>query len=223
MSTCLPPTLYMGRGWQRLEGGLSKVASPSLYSYGTSSCYCSNRTFTILRAGQSHSFRIRPVSESEQNVAKVIERLNHLNQTRHDQERDYIAENWRHLTPLTCAACRAERELPERCAVRTEATYGGGLRADLAFFDARGVLLGVIEVIDTHPPTEKAFAMQEKIPFVYYRLLNPRTSAKSRKFHDELNRGKFTYPEDDEGGPKWICSRGCLIFFDMTRGRKLIQ
>ena len=143
-----------------------------------------------------------------------------MTQTRHDQERDYIAANWRNVSPITCAVCRTERDLPDRCAVRTEATYVGGLRADLAFFDARGNLLGVIEVIDTNHPSEQALAIQETLPFAYYRLLNPRTSPKRRKFHDELERGRFTYPKDGEGEPKWICSRGCFDFFELLEGAK---
>ena len=136
----------------------------------------------------------------------------HLNKSRHDQERDYIAANWRSISPLTCAACQTDGELPRCCKVRTEAIYDGGLRADVAFFDASENLLGVIEVIDTNPPSKRALAVQEKLQFAHYRLLSPRTSAKRRKFRDELARGEFTYSEQ-EGESKWLCSRECLTFF----------
>ena len=146
-----------------------------------------------------------------------------MNETRHDRERDYIASNWRDVSPFTCAACQTERQLPERCVVRTEATYGGGLRADLAFLDASKNLLGVIEVIDTHSPSEQAFEMQEKLSFAYYRLLGRGRSAKRQRFDDELERGKFTYPGDDEGKPKWLCSGECLTFFNQFTGANLFN
>ena len=146
-----------------------------------------------------------------------------MNKSRHDKERDYIASNWQDVSPFTCAACQMERQLPERCVVRTEATYGGGLRADLAFLDESGNTLGVIEVIDTHPPTEQALIMQEKLSFAYYRLINRRTSPKRRSWDDVEDRGKFTYPEDDKDEPKWLCSRECLTFFNLFEGADLIN
>lgn len=134
--------------------------------------------------------------------------------SRHDQERDYIAANWRSLSLFTCAVCQTERGFPNHCIVRTEAVYGGGLRADIAFFDTNRSLLGTIEIIDTHPPSIQSIATQEKLPFAYYRLLNPRTSAKRRKFDEKHERGKFTY----SGEPKWLCSPDCLAFFDLLEG-----
>ena len=65
--------------------------------------------------------------------------------------------------------------------------------------------------------------MQEKLSFSYYRLLGPRTSAKRRRMVDELDRGTFTYPKDDKGEPKWLCSRECLTFFNLFEGADLIN
>ena len=119
--------------------------------------------------------------------------------SRHNQERDYIPVNWRSIGPFTCVVCQTEREFPNRCVVRTETTYGGGLRADLAFFDTNRNLLGVIEVIDTHPPSEQAFAAQEKLPFAYYRLLAPRASAKAASSTTNV-RGESSHTQVNQNG-----------------------
>ena len=65
--------------------------------------------------------------------------------------------------------------------------------------------------------------MQEKLSFAYYRLVGRRALAKRQGFDDELERGKFTYPEDDKGEPKWICSGECLTFFNHFKGADLIN
>ena len=56
--------------------------------------------------------------------------------------------------------------------MKTEAPYGGGLRADVGVVGFDGKLSGVVEVIDQHPPTPRALSEQGSLDFAYYRLLN---------------------------------------------------
>ena len=135
----------------------------------------------------------------------------------HDKERDYIATNWLNMESPSCDMCRVEMTFPNKhCLVRTEFVYSGRLRADLAFWDVTSEsLLGVIEVIDTSPPSATVIAVQETLPFAYYRLLSPRTSAKRRIFEEDWGRGQFTY---SDATPKWLCSTDCLAAYNLLEG-----
>ena len=146
-----------------------------------------------------------------------------VHKSTHDQERDFIAANWRSIGSATCAACQAEMVFPHRSIVKTEALYHNRLRADLAFFDSNKRLLGIIEVIDTHPPTPEAFSVQERLPFAYYRLLRYRMKPKRRGWEDDRERGKFTYPEGGQNEPKWLCSPDCLNFLNLFEGANLFN
>ncbi|MXY45572.1 MAG: hypothetical protein F4Y44_01050 [Chloroflexi bacterium] len=119
--------------------------------------------------------------------------------------------------------CQTEISFPQRCIAKTEAFYHGRLRADLAFFDWDKRLLGIIEVIDTHPPTPEAFAVQKNLPFAYYRLLRYRSAPKRRAGKHDIERGKFTYIMEGQQEPKWICSPECLTYFNSFEGANLFN
>ena len=143
--------------------------------------------------------------------------------TPHDKERDFIAENWLTIGSFACAVCQTEKAFPENCIARTEVFYHGRLRADLAFLDSKGQVLGIIEVIDTHPPTREAFSVQKNLHFAYYRLMRYRIAPKRRSWDVECERGKFTYPRSQDIEPKWLCSPECLTFFNSFEGANLFN
>jgi hypothetical protein len=91
----------------------------------------------------------------------------------HNTERDRIAESWPQLSTFTCAGCKTETPFPAVSSVNTEVQYNGRFRADVAAFDVTGRVVGVVEVVYSHPPTEKTLAAQEFLGFAYYRLLSP--------------------------------------------------
>lgn len=90
--------------------------------------------------------------------------------SRHDIERDRIAATWAQLSPVRCAVCREELAFPP-ASTNIEVQYDGRLRADVGAFDGGGQLLGVVEVVRSHPPTERAIAAQKNLGFAYYRKL----------------------------------------------------
>ena len=103
----------------------------------------------------------------------------------------------------------------------TEAAYGGGLRADIAAVGIDGQVMGVVEVIDQHGPSDRALEEQSKLDFAYYRLLNVPKPPKRRNIADEFALGRFRYPDDVQnrtGDPVWLCSPDCLEFFEQLRG-----
>jgi hypothetical protein len=150
-----------------------------------------------------------------------------IHKTRHNQERDFILANWESIDSATCAVCQSNLSFPQRCIVRIEAFYHGRLRADLAFFNSNKRLMGIIEVIDTHPPTPEAFAAQESLPFAYYRLLRYRATPKRQTSKHDIERNKFTYPEEGQkegqNEPKWLCSPECLSLFNSFEGANLFN
>ena len=95
--------------------------------------------------------------------------------SRHDIERDTIAEQWQELIPFICAACKTETIFPVVSSIRTEVRYKGLFRGDVVAFDVAGCVLGVVEVVCSHPPTAQALAAQESLSFAYYRILSPPT------------------------------------------------
>ena len=89
----------------------------------------------------------------------------------HDTERDRIAEKWGDLPSFVCSACHIEKPFPPVETIRTEARYQGLLRADVAAVDAGGGVVGVVEIVYSHPPSQQALLAQESLEFAYYRLL----------------------------------------------------
>ena len=87
----------------------------------------------------------------------------------HDAERDRIVSLGAALS-FQCDGCRVFYALPQAAVkMATEFQYEG-IRADVAVFDACDALLGVIEVIDTHPPSFNAMAIQARLGFAYRRV-----------------------------------------------------
>ena len=61
-----------------------------------------------------------------------------MSASRHDRQRDRIAANWLNLPSFVCAGCMEEKTFPKDAAVVAEASYGGGLRADIALLGIDG-------------------------------------------------------------------------------------
>ncbi len=95
----------------------------------------------------------------------------------HDAERDRIVSNWSKICPFICAACQAKTEFRHAASVRAEFRYEGRLRADVAAIDGAGRVVGVVEVVYSHPPTAEALAAQSSLDFAYYRRLRLRNQA----------------------------------------------
>ena len=144
-----------------------------------------------------------------------------MNTSRHDRERDRIAADWLNLCPFCCAGCGDEKQFPREANIVTEATYGGGLRADIAAVSIDGQAMGVVEVIDQHGPSDRALEEQRKLDFAYYRLLNVPKPPKRRNVADEISRGRFRYSNNghnESDDPVWLCSPDCLEFFEQLKG-----
>ena len=106
-----------------------------------------------------------------------------------------MAANWLSLGSFICGGCLDEKQFPSGSAVKTEAPYGGGLRADVGVFGFDGKLLGVVEVIDRHPPTPRALAEQGSLDFAYYRPLDFPSPPKRRSIDREIAKGRFRYAD----------------------------
>ena len=144
-----------------------------------------------------------------------------MNRSRHDRERDQIAADWLHLCPFVCAGCGDEKWFPREATVVTEATYGGGLRADIAAVTIDRQVIGVVEVIDQHGPSPRALDEQGKLDFAYYRLLNVPKAPKRRNVADDIALGRFRYSDNghnESDDPVWLCSPDCLEFFEELKG-----
>ena len=143
-----------------------------------------------------------------------------MSTSRHDRERDHIAAHWLDLHSFVCAGCGDEKRFPNEATIMAEAGYGGGLRADIAAVDIDGQVIGVVEVIDQHGPSSRALEEQSKLAFAYYRLINLPMPPKRRNIADEIQQGRFRYPDgaDSKGSdPVWLCSPECLGFFEGLR------
>ena len=144
-----------------------------------------------------------------------------MSTSRHDHARDHIAANWSNLRAFVCAGCGDEKRFPSEANIVTEAAYGGGLRADIAAVGIDGQVMGIVEVIDRHGPSDRALEEQRKLDFAYYRLLNVPKPPKRRNVADEIALGRFRYPDDVRNGtgdPVWLCSPDCLGFFIELKG-----
>ena len=144
-----------------------------------------------------------------------------MSMSRHDRERDRIAAEWLSICPFFCAGCGEEKRFPREANAVTEATYGGGLRADIAAVGIDGQVIGVVEVIDQHRPSDRALEEQGKLDFAYYRLLNAPKPPKRHNVADNISRGRFRYSDDgrnESDDPVWLCSPDCLEFFEELKG-----
>lgn len=94
-----------------------------------------------------------------------------ITHSRHDEERDRIAESWNSLSSFTCAACHEEKNFPRGPYIQKERWVKGQFRADIALMSEQGEVLGTCEVVVTHPPRPVVLAAQESQGFAYYRLL----------------------------------------------------
>lgn len=110
----------------------------------------------------------------------------------HDAERDRIVSNWPKLCPFICAACQAKTEFRHTANVRAEFHYKGRLRSDVAAIDDSGGVVGVVEVVYSHPPTQKALAAQSSLDFAYYRWIRR--------------------PNQDQQDV-WLCSPDCWVWY----------
>lgn len=111
---------------------------------------------------------------------------------RHNQERDHIAEHWPPM-PFTCAGCREQAIFSTVHSLETEQRYKGLLCADVVARDRQGNIVGSVEVIHSHWPSEKALKAQEHLmQFAYYRIV----------------------PKPGRRGA-WLCSPQCLEWYDV--------
>ena len=117
----------------------------------------------------------------------------------HDEERDRIAENWHNLDSFTCAGCKTTTRFPEVYNVKTEVQYSGRLRADVVAFDGTSRVVGVVEVVRSHPPTAQALGAHESLDFAYYWILP--------------NRSKIRNEQSI-----WLCSPECWTWYIQLAG-----
>ena len=89
----------------------------------------------------------------------------------HDQERDRVAAYWPTLLPFTCAGCKEVKTFPAAARIEIEVRYDGQLRADVAAINEANQVIGVVEVVFSHPPTDEALEAQGLLGFAYYGLL----------------------------------------------------
>ena len=119
--------------------------------------------------------------------------------TKHDTKRDRMASSWRQIPPFTCAACKTvTRPFPKVSSVKTEARYSGRLRADVGAFDDMGKLVGVVEIVDSHPPTTQALYAQELLGFAHYFPLQCKP-------------------------PVWLCSPDCWAWYIQLAGKETVS
>ena len=129
---------------------------------------------------------------------------------------------------FTCRACQEERALPKSLSMVKEAR-GDNFRADIGMFDGRGIFVGAIEVIDTHPPSSNTLFAQSQLTFAVYCHL-PRPTPKRRRDYFWLVGGVFTpdgvrnhkgqlikmSPDIQE--ETWLCSVECYRWWQIWGG-----
>ncbi|MDE0268025.1 MAG: hypothetical protein OXI96_03185 [Acidimicrobiaceae bacterium] len=132
-----------------------------------------------------------------------------MSQSRHDRERDRIAADWSSNPSFICDGCELEYKFPRNLTITTESRYAAGSRADVVATGTDGRVVGVVEVVDTHRPTPRALAEQNKLDFAFYRLLSLPSPPKKRSIDDEISKGQFCYPDARQrkhDGTAWLCS-----------------
>ena len=88
---------------------------------------------------------------------------------RHGQERDRLLACWNSELGFECTVCGEATVLPKGLCIAGE-VWCDGFRADLAAIDeTSGEIVGTLEVIDTHEPSEQVLASQEQLAFAYFR------------------------------------------------------
>ena len=123
------------------------------------------------------------------------------NKSLHDTERDRIASSWTQLAPFDCAACKEQKSFPPTTKVAIEVTFDGRLRADVAAIGADGQVVGVVEVVYSHPPSERVLASQENLGFAYYRLL------------------PLPWRSEPDA---WLCSPECWVWYRALSNRETV-
>ena len=119
----------------------------------------------------------------------------------HDTERDRIASCWTQLSPFECASCKEQKSFPPAARVTTEVPFDGRLRADVAATGSDGQVVGVVEVVYSHPPTERVLAAQENLGFAYYRLL------------------PLSWRSEPDA---WLCSPECWVWYRALNNRETV-
>ena len=89
--------------------------------------------------------------------------------TRHDVLRDKIAREYFDLPPIYCRFCKYETPLTTEgvAYIVTEHSYRQ-FRSDVAALNRQGQAISVVEVVDTHPPTEQVLAVQIELGSAFY-------------------------------------------------------
>ena len=146
--------------------------------------------------------------------------------TRHDKERDRVAGDWATAPAFTCSACLEETPFPVAHRIATEVPlhrFHGLIRADIAAFGDEGEILGTVEVIDSHEPSEDVLASEASFQFAFFRYLTERKRPTNRRTTSDrpmdygldyewpASRGKppkRSKPRHPEGA--WLCSVECL-------------
>ncbi len=138
----------------------------------------------------------------------------------HDMERDRIALNWDTLPEFSCAVCETSKPFLSLVTIRTEVRFSGRLRADVAALDISGRVIGVVEVVRSHPPSELVLSEQEKLEFAYYRFLTPpgRKEPESWLCSPDCWR-MYTQLAGDAASSPWEPARcdGCESYFHQNK------
>lgn len=146
--------------------------------------------------------------------------------TRHDKERDRLVRDWSTALVFTCSACHEETPFPVTHHIATEVPlhgFYGSLRADIVAYGDEGEVLGTVEVIDSHEPSEDVLASEASFQFAFFRYLPQQKRAKNHHTRPDrpLDYGlDYDWPVSMGKPPKrsrpsypdgaWLCSVECL-------------
>ena len=146
--------------------------------------------------------------------------------TRHDKEQDRLARDWSTALVFTCSACHEETPFPVTHHIATEVPLHGfyeSLRADTVAYGDEGEVLGTVEVIDSHEPSEDVLASEASFQFAFFRYLPQQKRAKNHRTRPDrpLDYGlDYDWPVSMGKPPKrsrpsypdgaWLCSVECL-------------
>ena len=89
--------------------------------------------------------------------------------TWHNALRDWIVSEWggTGVPVVSCQVCGHVLHAPPGTSAIAEYTIGS-MRADVGILDAGGAIVGVVEIIDTSPPSTAKLSAQEQLPAVWY-------------------------------------------------------
>lgn len=145
---------------------------------------------------------------------------------RHGQERDRLLACWNSELGFECTVCGEATVLPKGLCIAGE-VWCDGFRADLAAIDeTSGEIVGTLEVIDTHEPSEQVLASQEQLAFAYFRYLPKTSSPAGRRSLDysldfEMPKDLGKRPKQargDRSNGAWLCSVECLRWWQQWGG-----